>query len=167
MTNKITKISITTPSYNQSRFLEQSILSIVNQNYPNLEYGIIDGGSNDNSVDIIKKYEDRISYWVSEPDSGQADAIMKGLKRSTGEIFGLQNSDDRHLPGTLEYVAHIFDEHPEIDLLFGGWNFIDSEGRIISTRHLKHFSLMKLRAGSTIPPQPAVFFLYKCDQNSG
>jgi glycosyltransferase involved in cell wall biosynthesis len=152
------KISIVTPSYNQEQFLEATITSVLNQEYPNIEYIIIDGGSTDNTVNIIKKYENRLAYWVSEPDRGQTDAIMKGLERSTGEIFAWQNSDDCYLPGTLKYIAQLFLANPEIDLLFGSWNFIDSNGKFLGTRHLKGYSLMKLKSGRLVPPQPAVFF---------
>ena len=99
------KISIVTPSYNQGNFLEETIRSILLQNYPNLEYIIIDGGSNDNSVDIIKKYQSWISYWVSESDNGQAHAINKGLERCTGEIFNWINSDDLLTQGSLKIIA--------------------------------------------------------------
>lgn len=112
------KITIVTPSYNQGQFLEQTILSVVGQQYPNLEYIIIDGGSNDNSVEIIKKYESQIAFWVSEKDGGQANAINKGFARSTGDIIGWINSDDFYLPGTLQFVADELDpKKPE--LLFG------------------------------------------------
>lgn len=99
------KISIVTPSFNQGEFIEETILSILNQNYPNLEYIIIDGGSSDETVDIIKKYEDSISYWISEPDKGQWDAILKGLKHCTGEIFNWINSDDFLVENSLNMIA--------------------------------------------------------------
>ena len=95
------KISIVTPSFNQGNFIEQTILSIINQNYPNLEYIIIDGGSTDNTVEIIRKYADLITYWVSEPDNGQSHAINKGLERCTGELFNWINSDDYLEDGAL------------------------------------------------------------------
>lgn len=102
------KISIVTPSYNQGQYIEETILSILNQNYPNLEYIIIDGGSTDNTVDIIKKYEDRITYWVSETDKGQAHAINKGFKKCTGDIINWINSDDFFLEKCFFIVAKAF-----------------------------------------------------------
>ena len=103
------KITIVTPSYNQGRFLEQTILSVVGQQYPNLEYIIMDGGSTDNSVEIIKKYESHLAHWESEKDSGQAHALNKGFALATGTIFGWLNSDDYYLPGTLSFVAEQLD----------------------------------------------------------
>jgi glycosyltransferase involved in cell wall biosynthesis len=103
------KITIITPSYNQGQFLEETIRSVLLQNYPNLEYIVIDGGSTDNSVEIIKKYEKWIDYWVSEPDRGQAHAINKGLEIATGEVFNWLNSDDWYVEGALKKVGEAFD----------------------------------------------------------
>lgn len=113
MINSYPKITIITPSFNQVQYLEQTILSIINQNYPNLEYIIIDGGSTDGSVDIIKKYESRLHFWVSENDRGQSHAINKGLEHSSGEIFNWINSDDYLEPGALFEVARCFVENKE------------------------------------------------------
>ena len=105
---ELPKISIVTPTYNQGRFIEQTICSVLDQGYPNLEYIIIDGGSRDNTVDIIKKYEHRLSYWVSEMDSGQTHAINKGFAKCTGEIFNWINSDDYYAPDALQKIAKAF-----------------------------------------------------------
>src|SRR5690242_3069828 len=109
------KISIVTPSFNQGKFIEATILSVLDQNYPNLEYIVIDGGSTDETVDIIRRYEGRITYWESEGDRGQVHAINKGIERSTGDIFGFINSDDLYLPGTFATVAQYFQDHPNAE----------------------------------------------------
>ena len=102
--NKLPKISIITPCFNAAQYIEQTILSIVNQEYDNLEYIIIDGGSSDGTVDIIKKYQDKITYWISEPDKGQSDAINKGIAIATGEVFNWVNGDDYLENDTLKLV---------------------------------------------------------------
>lgn len=103
--NLFPKISIITPSYNQGQFIEETILSVINQSYPNIEYIIIDGGSSVNTIATIKKYEEKLAYWISEPDKGQPDAINKGLAQATGEIIAFLNSDDYYEPGTFEFIA--------------------------------------------------------------
>jgi len=109
------KISIVSPSYNQGIFLEETMLSILNQGYPNLEYIVIDGGSSDGSLDIIKKHENRLAYWVSEQDDGQYHAINKGFGHATGEIMAWLNSDDIYFPWTLQCVGEIFAQCPEVE----------------------------------------------------
>lgn len=113
------KLSIVTPSFNQGRFLEETMLSVFNQNYENLEYIVVDGGSSDNSVEIIKRYEHKLAYWVSEKDRGQVHAINKGIERATGDIFAFINSDDVYLPGTFNSVINHFKQHPQCEWLCG------------------------------------------------
>ncbi len=113
------KLSIVTPSYNQGQFLEETILSVLDQKYSNLEYIIIDGGSTDASVEIIRRYEKHLAYWVSEKDRGQVHAINKGIEQTTGDIFGFVNSDDLYLPGSFAAVAEDFENHPESEWVCG------------------------------------------------
>jgi glycosyltransferase involved in cell wall biosynthesis len=126
--NRWPRISIVTPSFNQGQFIEETIRSVLLQGYPDLEYIIIDGASTDNSVDIIKKYEPWLTYWVSEKDNGQADAINKGIERATGEIFNWINSDDTILPGSLAVVGNWFVEHPDAHVAFGSFDYVNADG---------------------------------------
>lgn len=130
------KISIITPVYNQVQFLEQTILSIIKQDYPNLEYIIIDGGSKDGTIDIIRKYESYLSYWVSEPDNGMYHAIQKGFERSTGEIMCWLNSDDIFFDKCLFAIADVFVHHPEVEWFSGKSASIDMAGMIIGVDDL-------------------------------
>ncbi|MBW4518927.1 MAG: glycosyltransferase [Scytolyngbya sp. HA4215-MV1] len=126
--SKLPRISVITPSYNQGQFIEETICSVLGQNYPNLEYIIIDGGSTDNTVEIIKKYEPWITYWVSEPDRGQTHALNKGIEKSTGEILAYLNSDDYYLPDTLLTVAAYFQAFPNTDLFHGKCRYVNEKG---------------------------------------
>lgn len=132
---KYPKISVVTPSYNQAEFLERTICSVLDQNYPNLEYIIIDGGSTDGSVDIIRRYADRISFWISEPDRGQTHAINKGLQQATGEWVAWQNSDDIYYPGVLEDLAKTLNLKQQVDLVIGNINLIDQQDRVLRDVH--------------------------------
>jgi glycosyltransferase involved in cell wall biosynthesis len=125
------KISIVTPSLNQDAFLEETIQSVLGQNYPNLEYFVIDGGSSDNSADIIKKYSDRLTFWQSKQDEGQSDAINQGFSRATGDIFAWINSDDAYYPQVLTSIADAFNRNKDADIIYGVNDDIDHNGRII------------------------------------
>lgn len=124
-------ISVIVPSFNQVSFLEETLLSVIQQNYPDLQLIVIDGGSTDNSVEIIKRYEHNIYYWVSEPDGGQTSGLIKGFDRSTGEIQCWLNSDDIHMPCTLHEVASYFQNHPSTDAVFGNTLWVDEKTRPI------------------------------------
>jgi glycosyltransferase involved in cell wall biosynthesis len=126
------RMSIVTPSYNQGDFLEETIRSVLLQGYPDLEYIIIDGGSSDQSLDIIRKYEDWISYWVSEPDRGHVHALNKGFSRVGGHIIAWLNSDDVYYPGVLQRVAEHFEQNGQINVIFGDSWFVDEKGKEIS-----------------------------------
>jgi glycosyltransferase involved in cell wall biosynthesis len=136
------KISIVTPSFNTADFLEATIKSVLDQNYPNLEYIVIDGGSTDGSVDIIRKYQDRLAYWVSERDAGHYDAVHKGLCRATGEICGWQNSDDMYFPFALRTAAEIMSDLPEVSWLTTRCPVLwDSAGLMVGLSHIEGYSL--------------------------
>lgn len=152
------KISIVTPSYNQAQFIERTILSVLNQNYPNLEYIIIDGGSTDGSVNIIKKYERYLAYWVSEPDEGQSDAINKGFLKSTGEILAWLNSDDTYLPDILIKVEKLFSALPHVDILYGDTYIIDKHDSVLRTLKEVKFSKGALRYWAINLLQPNAFW---------
>lgn len=152
------RISIVTPSYNQAQFLERTIISVLNQNYPNLEYIIIDGGSTDGSVDIIRKYEKYLTYWVSEPDEGQSYALNKGFAMSTGDILAWLNSDDMYLPGALFKVAEIFRKDPDTTLVYGDYIKVDADDRCIALRRKPSFDYHICLYACDILIQPASFF---------
>jgi glycosyltransferase involved in cell wall biosynthesis len=122
------RVSIVTPSYNQGQFIEETIRSILLQGYPDLEYIIIDGGSTDNTLDVIRQYEQWTAYWVSEPDRGQSHAINKGFERATGAIISWLNSDDLFYPGAFRAIALGFAEHPDAGMIYGTGAKISAQG---------------------------------------
>jgi len=129
MTDTKPTISLVTPSFNQVDLVDAAMSSILDQNYPELEYVVIDGGSTDGSADAIARYADRLAYWVSEPDDGHYPAVNKGFAKTSGEIMGYLNGDDLLLPGSLDLIAEIFSTHPEIRWLTAAHMAVDSKGR--------------------------------------
>ena len=149
-------VSIVTPSYNQAFFLEKAILSVLEQDYPNIEYLVVDGGSTDGSVDIIKKYADRISWWVSEKDRGQADGINKGLRRATGEIVAWLNSDDFYQPGAITDAVRALQEHPDAGFVYGNLQVVNEAGETTNILSYEDWKLKWLMEFKIIG-QPSVF----------
>src|SRR5919112_5052179 len=125
------KISVITPSFNQGRYIESTIKSVLDQGYPNLEYIIMDGGSRDGSKEIIQRYSDRLAHWNSEPDGGQTDALAKGFGRAAGEIMGWLCSDDLLEPHALREVAEKFVRNPDWQVVYGDSQWIDGKGCLI------------------------------------
>ena len=150
-------VSIITPSYNQASYLEQTIQSVLEQDYPRIEYIVIDGDSTDRSAEIIRKYADRLAYWISEKDSGQAEAINKGFARANGEILGWLNSDDYYLPKTISAVVTCFEANPDAVMVYGDMLAVDGNGQTLNILKYKQLSLEDLLCFQIIG-QPSVFF---------
>ncbi|OGP75693.1 MAG: hypothetical protein A2V86_15445 [Deltaproteobacteria bacterium RBG_16_49_23] len=150
-------VSIVTPSYNQGRFIEETIQSVLNQDYPNLEYIIVDGGSTDGTLDILKTYGGRIR-WISEPDSGQSEAVNKGFRMSRGEILGWLNSDDTYIPGAIRCAVEYLVGHPEVAMMYGDGYEVDGQGRRVRKFPTpEKFDLDRLMYRWNYIQQPAVF----------
>lgn len=153
-----TRIGIVTISFNQRRFLEEAIRSVLDQNQPDVEYVVVDPGSSDGSRDIIERYHARLAATVLEPDRGPADGLNKGFAHTTGNVLGYVNSDDRLAPGSLAYVRQYFDTHPEVDVLCGSIRIIDEEGkRDLRARTPDAFDLADYAAGICTVGQQATF----------
>ena len=151
------RVSIVTSSYNQARFIEETIRSVLLQGYPNLEYIVIDGGSTDGSVGIIRRYEPWLTYWVSEPDGGQSDALQKGFQRATGSIVAWINSDDWYLPGILpERVVELIQD-PELVLVYGDCHRVDEAGERINTWRTGPLTVSSLLMDGNQIPQQSTF----------
>lgn len=155
---KMPLVTIVTPSYNQAAFLEATIQSVLAQDYPNIEYIIMDGGSNDNSSDVIRKYADRLAYWESVKDKGQTDAINKGFAKAHGEILAWLNSDDVLYPHAVSEAVAYLTAHPECGLVYGNCDFIDADGNVIGRFNAKQTNHRKLTQGYVHIPQQASFW---------
>ena len=160
------RVSIVTPSYNQAQFLEETIRSVLLQGYRDLEYIIIDGGSSDGSVEIIRKYEPWLAYWVSEPDRGQAHAINKGWERCTGEVLAWLNSDDTYVPGAVSLAAAALAAHPEAGMVYGQCNMVGENGRILGCKKAGPLNVRRLLVACYLG-QPAVLLRRPCLESIG
>jgi glycosyltransferase involved in cell wall biosynthesis len=152
------RISVITPSFNQAQFLERTIQSVLTQDYPHIEYIIVDGGSTDGSVEIIERYAERLAWWVSEPDQGQTDAINKGFARATGDVLAWLNSDDTYEPGAVRAAASFLQANPEIGMVYADTNFIDANEHVIGQFVARQNDLTGLQRGAVYIPQQATFF---------
>ena len=151
------KISIITPSYNQAKFLDEAVKSVIDQNYPNFEHIVVDNCSTDGTIDILKRYPHLI--WTSEPDKGQTDALNKGFKKTTGDFIGWLNADDRYLSGCFYSIVKVLKEHPNFDVVYGDFRWVDQKGHLIKLRHEIDFDLFILKyLHVTYIPSTATFF---------
>jgi glycosyltransferase involved in cell wall biosynthesis len=151
-------VSIITPSFNQARYIEATIQSVLMQDYPRIEYIIVDGGSTDETVAILKKYESRLAGWVSEKDGGQTDAINKGFARASGDILAWINSDDTYEPGAVSAAVKYLQEHPNVGMVYGDCNFINENGNVIGKFNAAQTSHRLIRQGYVHIPQQTMFF---------
>ncbi|MBN1995821.1 MAG: glycosyltransferase [Anaerolineae bacterium] len=149
-------VTIVTPSFNQGQFIEETILSVKTQDYPAIEYLVIDGGSTDNTLDILEKHRNDF-WWVSEPDQGQSDAINKGWARASGDILAFLNSDDTLMPGGVKAAVQFLIAHPEVDIVYGDINYIDEHSRVIQRYQAPAFDFARLLTEGCYIPQQSVF----------
>jgi glycosyltransferase involved in cell wall biosynthesis len=152
------RVSIITPSFNQAQFLEQTILSVLNQSFTDIEYIVIDGGSTDGSVEIIQKYKDRLAYSHSRKDRGHWDAVHQGFEKATGDILHFLNSDDLLVEGAVERIVQAFQTHPESGVVYGKAKFIDADGKYLHDYPGSEFDIASVyRTWGNPVPQPTAF----------
>jgi glycosyltransferase involved in cell wall biosynthesis len=151
-------VSIVTPSFNQARYLESTVCSVLDEDYPNIEYIIVDGGSTDGSVDIIRRHSNKLAWWVSEKDHGQTDAINKGFAHAKGEILAWLNSDDTYEENAVREAVAFLQDRPEVGLVYGDTNFIDENGRVIGRFPAAQTDYKRLRRGYVHIPQQSAFW---------
>jgi glycosyltransferase involved in cell wall biosynthesis len=152
------RVSVVSPSYNQGQFIEETIRSVLLQGYPNLEYSILDGGSTDGSLEIIRRYEPWLAYWVSEPDGGQTQAINKGWLRTPGDLLAYINTDDCYVSGALGIAAGAFCARPDVGMVYGTAMLVDQAGNELRTWEAQPFDLRTMLIQGNTVPQPAAFF---------
>jgi glycosyltransferase involved in cell wall biosynthesis len=152
------RVSIVTPSFNQGQFLEESIRSVLEQDYPDIEYIIVDGGSTDHSVEIIQKYQSQLTWWVSEKDKGHADALNKGFSHASGEILAWLNSDDIYFPNAVSEAVSVLKANPLVGMVYGDAEFIDDSGFSTGQFGSKQTNYRQMLRGSVHIPQATTFF---------
>jgi glycosyltransferase involved in cell wall biosynthesis len=151
-------VSIVTPSFNQARYLEATLDSVLSQDYPAIEYIVVDGGSTDGSREILERYSSRLAWWVSEPDRGQTDAINKGFARARGEVLAWLNSDDTYTPGAVRAAVEQLQARPEVAMVYGEANYIDENGCVIGRFPAAQTDYRRLRQGYVHIPQQSSFW---------
>jgi glycosyltransferase involved in cell wall biosynthesis len=162
----VLRISLVTPSFNQAGFLPKTLSSVHGQGYPDLEHIVFDGGSTDGSVRVIEQHAERLAYWISEPDGGQADALNKGFARATGEVFGWLNSDDILWPGALSAVAEAFETDPGADVVMG-WSLFFRRDRVVYLHDPLPLSPGRLLYTGYDPPQDSIFWRRRVHERLG
>lgn len=159
-------VSIVTPSYNQAAFLEQTLRSVLEQDYPAIEYLVADGGSTDGSVDILERYASKLAWWVSEKDHGQAEAINKGFARAKGKYVAWVNSDDYYEPGAIKAAVEVLEANPQLGMVFGDVQVVDKDGRVLNNLHYGNWGLNELMTFHIIG-QPSVFMRREVLEKAG